>query len=122
MDTSFNLPCGSNLEAKKKMFWLQPPPSRFSFFSSVLEYNKPPLDESSGPAWQTASPVLQRETGQLGAVVDPFKLQWPAAFRHASQHQPVPLQVQLTADRLRLEVGRHVVCKQQHSRAQRGSE
>lgn len=58
------------------------------------------------------SPVLQREAGQLCAVVDPFELQWPASLSHAGQHQPVALQMELAAHRLRLEVGRYVICKE----------
>lgn len=59
------------------------------------------------------SPVLQWEASQLGVVVDPFELQRPASFRHARQHQPVAFQMELTAHRLRLEVGRYIVCEEQ---------
>jgi len=58
-----------------------------------------------------SSPVLQGEAGQLGVVVDPFELQWPASLSHTGQNQPVAFQMELAAHRLRLEVGRHVICK-----------
>ncbi len=51
-----------------------------------------------------SSPVLQREACELGAVVDPFELQGPAALRHAGEDQAVPLQVNLRLRRLHLEI------------------
>lgn len=46
---------------------------------------------------------------QLGAVVQPFELQGPAALSHAGQDQPVSLQVNLGLRRLHLKVRRDVI-------------
>lgn len=50
------------------------------------------------------SPILQRETSELGAIIDPFEFQGPAALRHAGKDQAVPLQVNLGLRRLHLKV------------------
>lgn len=62
-------------------------------------------------------PVLQRELGQLPAVVEPLEFQRPAALGHAREHQAVPLQVHLRSHRLRLEIGGHIICGKQRHKA-----
>lgn len=73
------------------------------------------LSRQSG-AVSLTSPVLQWKAGQLCGVVDPFELQRPAPLGHTGQNQPVALQVELAAHRLRLEVWRHVICKEEENR------
>lgn len=56
-----------------------------------------------------SSPVFQGEPREFAAIVDPFKLEGPAALCHTGQDQAVTLQVNLGLRRLHLKVRWNIV-------------